>query len=88
MHRVRRVVRIRPRRVERREDRVALELVDHAVVPLDRLGGGRVELVQRAHQRLGRQLLRERREALDVEEQHGRHAGSPEPTLDAVVGRS
>jgi hypothetical protein len=55
--RVRGVIGIEARRVERRENRVALELVDDAVVPSQRFGGRCVEHVERAHELVRREPL-------------------------------
>ena len=83
---VRRVVGVLPRRVERGEDRVPLELVDDPVVSPQRLGDGGIEQVERAHEILGGEPLGERSEALEVEEEDRRLAQFAEPQLRSVLG--
>ena len=69
-----RVVGLLHREIVGGEDRVALELMDHAPVALDRLNDHREVLVQRVDELLRRQPLGDGAEAGDIGEERGAHA--------------
>ena len=72
-----RVVVERHRRAEHREDRVADELVDQAVPPVDLVDDDAEEPVQHRHHVGGRVLGGVRRRPDQVDEQHRHHPGLP-----------
>ena len=86
-HRARGVLGIGAGRVEGDQHRVALELGDRAAVTLDR-DRNRLEVgVQRRDQALGRDFLGDRREALDVSEEHARLAHLAVARLQRLLRR-
>jgi hypothetical protein len=87
--RAHRVVGAGLRGAEDRHDQVAHELVDHAAVAIDHLGQRGHVLVQKVHHLMRAQPVRERREAADVAEDHGRgrgHAAQIHGAADHLLG--